>query len=292
MIISKIDGGIGNQMFQYAFGYALSRRNSSEHCIEHHAYTFRPRSYQLDNFCISSKVLSLPVPKANCKISKGIALIKRKLLLKFKYRVTEFFENRDGLYDYHKELYDIKSRDVYLDGFFQSWRYFQEYSDDIKKEFTAKKSIIGKNARELIRQVKDEHSVAVHIRKGDYPDEWLIHKTFYLDAYRILKNTYGEELKVYIFCENIDYAEDVISDMENVTVITGNYELSDVEEFEVMRSCRNQIISNSTFSWWAAYLNSYDKKIVVAPVFSVWKSDFYPTEWIHLEEDTETGEWK
>ena len=284
MIISKIDGGMGNQMFQYAYGFSLSKKNKTAMAIEHHAYAWRARSYQLDNFNITATVLDFPVAKKNTKISKLVAEIKRRKLLLLNYRTKQVYEDRNGIYSFHREFEELSGENLYLDGFFQSWKYFEWCKDDICKQFSIRESVLSEVANNLIKIVKTENSIAMHIRKGDYPKDWLIPKKYYLDAYKEISARIGKNLKCYIFCENIDYAQEIIDQMENVEVVTGKWELSDFEEFALMSACKYQIISNSTFSWWAAYLNSYEDKLVVAPVFSKWSREYYPDNWICISE--------
>lgn len=284
MIISKIDGGMGNQMFQYAYGYSLAKKKGVDLAIEHHAYAWRPRSFQLNNFKISANILNFPVAKKNTKISKLWAELKRKKLIIWNYKCKQICENRTGIYSFHDEFMRFSGDKIYLDGFFQSWRYFEWCKKDIIREFSFKDELLSTTTRDLIKKVTSEKSIAMHIRKGDYPENWLIPKKFYSDAYcRIIKEI-GTDVKCYIFCENIEYAQEIVNKLPNVEVITGNYNMSDFEEFVVMSACKNQIISNSTFSWWAAYLNQFPNKIVVAPVFSMWQREYYPDSWFCITE--------
>lgn len=284
MIISKIDGGMGNQMFQYAYGFSLAKKNNTMLAIEHHAYKWRPRSYQLDNFNITAKILDFPVAKQNTKMSKLIAMIKRKKLIILDYRAKEIYENREGIYFFHSEFDKLSGENLYLDGFFQSWKYFEWCKSDILNEFSFQEKKLSAVARKLIQNVRNENSIAIHIRKGDYPEDWLIPKKYYLEAYKEVTKRIAKDFKCYIFCENIEYAQEIINKMENVEVITGKWKLDDFEEFALMSACKYQIISNSTFSWWAAYLNTNTDKMVIAPIFSKWSRDYYPDEWICIKE--------
>nr|WP_106784365.1 hypothetical protein [Lysinibacillus timonensis] len=88
MIISKIDGGLGNQLFQYAFGYATARKYNMKLMIENHALHYRNREFMLHKFSISAEILNLPFAKRNSKILKLIAALQRRIILLYKYRVN------------------------------------------------------------------------------------------------------------------------------------------------------------------------------------------------------------
>lgn len=92
----------------------------------------------------------------------------------------------------------------------------------------------------------------------------------------------ARNLELLVFCEDIAYARDVLGEGYNATYLA-EYSLTDIEEFYLMSLCKNIVVSNSTFSWWAAYLNRNITKKVFAPVYHQWVQEWYPDAWYRID---------
>ncbi|MBQ7944971.1 MAG: alpha-1,2-fucosyltransferase [Lachnospiraceae bacterium] len=281
MIYTQITGGLGNQMFDYAIGYALAKDNNDKLTADISAYKFSPRPFVLDSFEITGAVKSM-FPALNT--SKPCRMIARLLRIIASNRygsckwMKESMESRNayGNYDFSYK------KSLYLEGYWQHYKYFDRHYKDICKEFSLKSEHISNGCQKLVDDALTQNSIAMHIRKGDYEAAWVLKDSFYHDAIKIM-NEKLDNPHYYLFCEDIEYAKEHYGYLTNATFVTGNYSLTDLEEFHLISKCKHQIIANSSFSWWAAYLNSNPSKIVIAPKYLHWTKEFYPDNWIVLD---------
>lgn len=126
-------------------------------------------------------------------------------------------------------------------------------------------------------------SCAVHIRRGDYVNiNGCIDMTYYEEAMEVMREK-KKGCTFVFFSDDIEWVKQHFSNTENVIFFDEKIDISDLEEFYIMSYCKNQIIANSSFSWWAAYLNAAEDKIVVAPEVEKWSGDFYPEKRIKLK---------
>lgn len=289
MVVSDITGGLGNQMFQYATGYALAKKNNDSYKIDisHLTQDYQkaskivvPREYQLGQFEVSAKILpTLHIPEHN-KLQKGVGRLYRYFQMG-SLLSTKFILDRNA-WEYQPNLMQQKGS-IYLCGFWQSWKYFDSFRDDIHKEFQIKKDALSKKAWNLIHT--KGNTVGIHIRRGDYKlcNNWLIDASFYTKALKLLKEKHGKNLEILVFCDEVGFAEQLFQEEKNVYYITALKEFTDFEEFAILSGCKHHIISNSTFSWWAAYLGEQQCTEVIAPVFRQWKNEYYPDNWIKID---------
>lgn len=277
MIYSQATGGFGNQLYNYAIGFSLAQQYGDEFTLDISPYKFSPRPFVLDQMTISGKVVSLFPPMKDAKLSRMMARVLR-ILATNRYGLCRWIKespetrNQFGSYDFsHKSS-------LYLEGYWQHYLYFDSYRDLLCKEFQLKEEFISESCRRLINQVQSEDSVAVHIRRGDYEVSWVLNDSYYHEAFAFM-NDKLKNPRYYIFCEDIPYIKEHYGYLADAVFVTGSFSLSDMEEFWLMSKCSHQIIANSTFSWWAAYLNTNPKKLIVAPEYMHWGKDYYPTDW-------------
>ena len=254
MIITKIAGGLGNQMFQYAIAKSIAIKNSDEFKLDISFYSKQTlRKYELDLFTIEENLDS-----GESLLSK----VKRKLgfILGDYYR-----EKETTIFD--KKVFDY-DENIILDGYWQNENYFKEIRDDIIKDFTPKIDI-SNEAKKHLKQICSSNSISIHLRRGDYIHNSHInnvHGTCDLDYYMkaikyINKNT--ENIKYFIFSDDIVWCKENFDFLENKVFIDDTK--SGIDDLELMKHCKHNIIANSSFSWWGAWLNENDNKIVVAP---------------------------
>lgn len=284
MIIVKLHGGLGNQMFQYAVGRALSLKNNDFLKMDLFWFgnvgddierPFKLNVFNVDIVEASDVEVKNIVPN---KIFKKLGLYNHKKYIKEKH--------------FHFDPEIIKLRgNVYLDGYWQSEKYFKDVKNVIRKDFELKNSLSDKAQAsvDLIRRSID-NPISLHIRRGDYtqnPKTKAYHGLCSLDYYRkaieYIKNKIGN-IKLFVFSDDIKWAKE--QELFNGAIFVSAPEIKDYEEMYLMSLCEHNIIANSSFSWWGAWLNKNQNKIVVAPKkwFNVPKdtSDLIPGDWIRI----------
>lgn len=269
MIIVNIIGGLGNQMFQYAFAYSLSRRTDMNVKLDISGFnTYKLRRYELSLFKISLPVATVEETKA-LKYERENLI--EKVLRRLRGKDIDFASTyyKEAHYHFDRVAYEIQDN-RYLDGYWQSEKYFQQFRDSLLKEFSLRNEF-HKQSSEYKDEIENSESVSVHIRRGDYVTNSLtntVHGTCSLEYYRnsireIVKQT--SDPQFFIFSDDLDWAKKNLGFIENATFIDLDKNIPDHEEMVLMSLCKHNIIANSSFSWWGAWLNQNEGKIVIAP---------------------------
>jgi hypothetical protein len=292
MIIVKLMGGLGNQMFQYAFGRYLSLKNNSPIYIQADFLTneefsnnslFTNREYQLDGYKISGILIGRKKIKRFLGSKNKIPHIRRKTL---------FIKERDN-YGFQNEYLKLKGN-IYLEGYWQSEKYFKEIESILYEEYILKKKLTGKNL-ETSKIIQDsECSVSIHIRRGDYISNPIFSEVlgacsmqYYQKAIEFLRSK-NLNIVFFIFSDEIDWAKSNLDFItEKKVFVDQNDDGSCYEDMRLMSLCQHNIIANSSFSWWGAWLNRNISKIVIAPKKwyndrSIKNPDLIPESWIKL----------
>lgn len=267
MIILKIQGGLGNQLFQYATGRAISIANNAELVLdlswfENQIEINTKRVYELGAFKIKGRVV-----RGDeifwCRIHQNRILSK----LRFLHREWTHIKEKDQLLN-EKSL--EKFDHVYLDGYWQSYRYFDQVFHAIREEFAP---IIDPSPADaiLIERINSLNSVSVHIRRGDYvtnPRAASFHGLCSLEYYQMAMSRLEKQIACphyFIFSDDIEWAKKNIHIEPGVTFMESTEGRSSVDDLRLMSLCKHNIIANSSFSWWAAWLNFNPDKLVFAP---------------------------
>jgi len=254
MIISKIQGGLGNQLFQWAIAKSYSIKHNCRCAFDTSFYPTQSfRKLQLDKFDIEFDIIQ--------RVESPII------------RIIDDF-------NYREIPYDINF-DIYLDGFWQSEKYFIENEDIIRNELSPNEKILEKLRR---TPFMDENCVSIHIRRTDYTTSQGYHPVQPIEYYESALNIIGRYDYIFVFSDDIEWCRQNLT-FRNMIFMTG---LTDIEDMWVMSLCKNNIISNSSFSWWAAWLNKNVNKVVIAPMnwfgghININSSDIVPKEWIKI----------
>ncbi len=303
MIITKIQGGLGNQMFQYAIGRHLAYLNKTKLKLDISFYKDPQknifRQYALGNFNIIENFISDDEAK-KIKINN---FHNKSLPTKILRKILKFLEEKKPIHkrSYIKEPYFhfceeiLKIKDkkyIYLFGYWQSEKYFKNIENIIRKEFTLKNDL-SKEARDILNKIQNTNSISIHIRRGDYVKNkktHALHGTCSLDYYYKAIKTIQEKIKnphFFIFSDDISWAQENLKMNFPFTLVKGA-DIKDVEEVILMSKCKHNIIANSTFSWWGAWLNSNHNKIVIAPkpwfnISTINTKDLLPSSWLTIK---------
>ena len=269
MIIVELQGGLGNQMFQYAFGKSLAIKLDTPlyfdtSCFElENEKSDKMRPYQLDLFNLPIKFAKKNIINQFLNPSKF-----QRGLNKFRFLKKTYFKEYSFLFD---PKVNTQSPSVYFEGYWQSEKYFAT-SDSIKQAFNFKKSLNYESERLKLEIFQKENSVSIHVRRGDYilsPQNIQLHGTCTIDYYKNAINLIREYVNksfFYFFSDDPKWVEqNLVSDLTNYTIVKHNQGADSWQDMALMSKCKHHIIANSSFSWWGAWLNPSPNKIVIAP---------------------------
>ena len=281
-VVMKIMGGFGNQLFCYACGYAVARESNRNLVID---------TSQQDNDSFRKTDLM----KLNIQYQRRITFKKKdnlmgRLIINRCKLVKEigFFPvviKEKKPYLYQDNVFSNKECSIYMDGYWQSEKYFKKYRKEIIKLFVFQGET-SKYYEETVRKIRNcNKSVAIHIRRGDYVSIGCnMDIRFYEEAIQNMISNLGNDVTFFLFSDDIEFAKEFSSKYINMNVINNpNKENSTIEDFMLMKECMHQIISNSSFSWWAAWLNENEEKVVICPEIDEWTGDFYPENWMKFK---------
>lgn len=280
MIIVKLIGGLGNQMFQYAIGRHLAYINDTELKLDTSEFkTYKLRKYELGCFNIVEKFASdTEIKTFN---------LKRKFNIFFSNKNTSYNEKEKFKFD--NKIFDLKGN-IYINGNWQSEQYFKDIEHVIRQDFTIKKRPDGNN-KQLINRILGSNSISVHIRRGDYVENKItnqVHGTCDLDYYHRSIECIIEKIKnphFFIFSDDHLWAKNNLILKFPSEYVSHNIGKKDYEDMRLMSLCKHNIIANSSFSWWAAWLNPNKNKIVIAPKKwindqKLYVKDLVPKTWL------------
>lgn len=299
MIIVRLQGGLGNQMFQYAFARKLSYIYGLDFKLDLTSYDqpknkksggVFPRTYGLNKFRIIENIASLQEINRLKKFKKKSGKIWW-LRNKFFSDATRYIDERSP--HYYKGIIDQKilksGKSIYLDGYWQSYLYFKEIESIIKNDFSFKFAA-NKETSTLIREINSVNSICLHIRRGDFllPEVQKHHGLLPLEYYDLaIKEINKRTAKpvFFIFSDDINWAK------KNLKINFAHYFVDkikeDCEELRLMINCKNFINANSSFSWWAAWLSTNKNKVVILPDKLTKDgrniSNYAPKSWIKVE---------
>ena len=281
-----VQGGIGNQLFTYACAYCIAQKYDAGLWLDLLPYESGYfRSYQLDRLNIVGSMVRHWLPK-------GII-----------YKVREKFISH--VYDYVKEIAPYKFQMIsniervqtvsrvkfprcklYLEGYWQSEKYFKEMRQELLKVFSLTVEDDKKIVETFFDRFVKDNVVAVHVRRGDFVSGGAsIASNYYRKAFEEIKNRISNP-EFLFFSDDIEYVKkEFKNDNIKMKFFTDLFELQDdLLTLFCMSKCPHLIIANSSFSWWAAWLNCNDDKVVIAPSPDYLKStDYYPADWTILD---------
>ena len=291
MIIVKLSGGLANQMFQYALGRALSIKNNDELKLDVSGFAQTPagdtkREYELKFFNIEEKFAS----------EKEIRplIIRNKFLVKVIRRLPflSFINKRHVIehgINFQPEILKLKG-DLYLEGFWQRKNYISSIEKIIRQDFTLKPEFASRLKQDWLNKINNSNSISVHVRRGDYVTNKITNKLFGvcdLDYYYQGIKLIAAKLKnpaFFVFSDDLDWCQKNIKSSFPIHFVTGN---KSYEDLILISNCKHNILANSSFSWWSAWLNSNPDKIVIAPkqwfkkkILSA--SDLIPESWLTI----------
>ena len=302
MITVRLKGGLGNQMFQYALGRHLAIRNKSPLQLDltylqdrtpRKNFTFR--DYDLDIFAlkvatiVTSDQLPLAVRLNHNRIAQRLGL--DRLMGEFSHRKINVVCDSRAL-EFDPRVLNLRG-DLYLDGYWQTPKYFEQITEIIRQEFVVRPELT-KPSSKLAGLIKNSQSVCVDVRRGDFvtnPEAAKFHGSMGIEYYQFAEKIISERVDrphFFVTSDDINWCRENLR-FAHPTSFLGDDDIDPKfsNKFCLMSQCRHYIIPNSTFAWWAAWLSNHAEKVVVAP--KMWlkaaemkTGDLIPSTWIRI----------
>ena len=280
MITTRLHGRLGNQMFQYATARALAHRLGTGVALDSRGAELRgegvlTRVFQLD----LAQPINLPPLKQMSPLRyalwRGLELAPR-------------FQRERGLG--YNPAFQTWADDSYLHGYWQSEKYFDGIADLIRSEFTFPAFTNSQNA-EMAARITEDNAISLHVRRGDYlalSAHVLCDQAYYEAALeQLLQGQADKAPTVYVFSDDPDWAKANLPLPYDKVVVDFNGPETDFEDMRLMSLCKHNIIGNSSFSWWAAWLNQNAQKRVAGPANwfgdpKLHNPDILPPDWLKI----------
>lgn len=284
VIIIELKGGLGNQMFQYALYEKLTTLGKD--------VKFDITTPKEKDWMFLEKLYGLTLPEAEkTEIRKMrdcsrtfFARVRRKIFGSYHQKLYIDAEERAQL-----EILDMD--DIYLSGYWQSEKYFKDIEDRIREDFKMKPDL-SEYQKDILRKIDEYESVSIHVRRGDYLQFPKIYGGICTEDYynRAIAYFFAESnpIHFFVFSNDYDYAKKHFTGDHFTVVYPGDKSELHTEytDMFLMSGCKHNIIANSSFSWWAAWLNSNPCQVVVAPpkwLQTINIQDIWCDDWIKLE---------
>lgn len=289
MIIINLKGGLGNQMFQYACGRSLAFKKGTNSKIDSSGYrTDNFRSFDLNNFNIEENLATTeeirknkypygPLSKLNRFIQKKVCKQNHigwepKTIQKIEWAISE-------------------KKDIYLDGYWQSYKYFEDNKEIVIKDFSLRLPLETSHP-ELIEKIKNLNTVSLSVRRTDYLDPQnlktlgICSPQYYQKAIALIKEKVPNP-HFFVFSDDPGWVKENINFGSSPVNYEADEKLTNYQAVTLMAKCQHNIIANSSFSWWGAWLNQNPNKIVIAPDIwftngSIKIDDIIPPTWNKL----------
>lgn len=276
MVITVLSGGLGNQMFQYALGLRLCDINNSKHVLDISELRGDSlRKYALNQFNIDEKLIEKNPLELGFieRLTKGIPKHFRNLR-----EITEFQFDTEIM----KPLGDVRTI-----GYWQNPAYFEDIRPLLLEKFSLKKKSATFN--DINSKIESSESASLHVRRGDYahnPETNKVHGTctleYYLKAIERIEESGKKQW--FVFSDDLEWCREQFSYLENVIFAKSE---NDAEDMILMSHCKHNVIANSSFSWWGAWLNQNPDKTVVAPMkwlnaTTLNPEPLFPKTWIRI----------
>lgn len=276
MIITKLDGQLGNQMFAYAAGYALSRENNEQLAVFRYEYdtVAGDIGFQLGDLKIDKCNLFRGIPFTLYwhTTKRAINRLSCRFLHRNVFKTTPYFDSTvdilmESALEYHEIKISLDKKYHLLTGYRQSPRYFNRYRSDILRQFTPSYKQ-GDSVKFWLNEIKkNSYPVSLHIRRGDYVKAGLcIGLDFYYKAVeKVLKQ--HPNAVFFVFSNDIEWVKTNLKiDKSHVRYVEHKSRIHSFDDIWLMSKCKSNIIANSSYSWWGAYLNQNPQKKVYAPI--------------------------
>lgn len=286
-LIVKLNGGLGNQMFQWAFARMIEKKTGIKTLLDLSFFEKKyARPYELGLFTLNAKF----VEDFWTKLKLNIIWKFRKKLNGKKFLGLKLYS--EPHFEFDEKLLNVGPK-TYIEGFFQSEKYFSDIEKELRADFQFKPEIDQENQK-LLDKINSTNSISLHIRRGDYVQKKRyqnVYATCSLDYYKRGVEYIAERFEnptLFVFSDDIEWVKENLKLPYESVYVSNNFGAKSFEDMRLMSNCKHNVIANSSFSWWGAWLNANKEKLVIAPCKwfnddKIIQTDVIPENWIRLE---------
>jgi hypothetical protein len=286
MIVTQLQGGLGNQMFQLAFGLRMASERGGVLFIDTHFFNRRSdnplsvqRQFELDAFKVSVAEIDVRLAKRFYS-HDGLSIVD-----KIEHRYWKYFSAWSSVIQNANSMIESSSfpssKNLYLSGRWQSHQFFAKYDAEVRALFSPAKLEVNLQAKKIANQMRNTNSVAVHVRRRDYVTHPVysqnigaLSQSYYEQAMQRVRSLLQADVDFYFVSDDIEWCEEKWGDNKKIHFTKGTSYISDIWLLTQSDHC---IISNSTFAWWGGFLG-HPKRIVIAPGQWARSVDWCPPE--------------
>lgn len=308
-VVIRLGGGLGNQLFQYAFGRRMALANDARLVLDAAGYRTiqRPdpmlgiRALGLEHFNIQATLATQPLPAWGSEaplperpwLKRKYVKWTRKLRAAWESRTPYFRrklvrEPQSRHFTFDPRVYNRAVRGtVVFEGYWQTEKYFLDVESLVRAELTVREPMDAENAH-MADQIRSSPSISVHVRHGDNASGvetgmGILPRAFYEGAIREMRQIVHIP-RFFVFSDDIGWAKDMLDLGEDAVFACHNPDSRNYDDLRLMSLCKHHICANSTFSWWGAWLGKKEGQVVYAPRrywLNVDRSnpDLYPPSW-------------
>jgi Glycosyl transferase family 11 len=289
MIVTKLIGGLGNQLFQYALARKLALDKNTEVVLDIDGF----EDYKLHKFSLQYFAFKMKFTTKRDKLFFQVNGHKNNSLVsKIRNRLLKPVIINEQQFNYDPQVFSSAKRHTYLNGYWQTEKYFSDIRDVLLKDLMITRPLEEKNL-EVATLISKVNAVSVHMRRGDYvsnSETLKIHGicsfVYYQEALEILSGK-ESDIELFVFSDDIPWCQENFRPSFKTHYIDNNNADTNYEDLRLMSLCKHNIIANSSFSWWGAWLNNNPGKTVIAP--QTWfqtddrnYNDVIPDQWIKI----------
>lgn len=285
MVIMRIKGGLGNQLFQYASSYALAKRLNQKLMFDpSFTANMTARGYKLPLLRVETAdvVYTEQLPK---KI-----LVLKNLYINKACRLLNLSKHKCGKYVYWLETKDewqsdfltIQADYLYVDGYFQSEEYFKQYRKELLKQIRPQYELEDEYLK-VLDEIHKCNSVAVHVRRSDFKKDnceyhYLLDESYYKRAIEKIRAEVNNPVFFWL-SDDMEWVKEHIGAANDFRFVSIHTKHGDIDDMMLMKNCNHIIAANSTFSWWAAWLNEHNDAIRIVPEKPYGMDGMIPSNW-------------
>ncbi len=296
MFVVKFWQGLGNQMFEYALLKQLEKHYPAN-IIRGYIANAPSKKYDFVDYCLEN-AFNIHVKECTWKTVMGLSDLYPENGPLYSFfsplsKIVNYVRGHKSTYilqddftHFYPEIYNLSTlSNYYFEGVWANYEYLVGIEDILIRDFEFRDGMSEKNL-EYLKRILDSNSVSIHVRRGDYVKLGYLLTTdnYYIKAIDIINKKVNYP-KFFVFSNDYDYCRKLFDGKINYEIVEGNEGQDSFRDMQLMSNCKNNIISNSTFSFWGAFLNRTPEKIVIAPNIGVLEGSipFACPEWIKID---------